>query len=181
MSGASDVPGVARSEAGRREAPGAESRGGFPFTWPVDVRFRDIDAMGHAHHSLPLVYFEEARAALWRELTGQRDPLAIDYIMAEVTLSFRGRILWPQRASVGVRVARIGEKSFELEYELRSRTGELLTEGRSVQVMYDYAAGRSKAIPAGVRAGLERLAGEAAAPWRSGGTGPARLSPHETE
>lgn len=132
---------------------------GLPFTWPVEVRFRDIDAMGHAHHSLPLVYFEEARAALWRELTGQREPTAIDYIMAEATLRFRARILWPQRALVEIRVARVGERSFDLEYELRSEEGELLTEGRTVQVMYDYEQGHSKPIPQAVRERLEGLRG----------------------
>lgn len=143
------------SPAGAAGAQGAPS---FPFTWTVDVRFRDVDSMGHAHHSLPLIYFEEARAALWRDLTGQSDALTLDYIMAEATLRYRGRILWPQRARVGVRVSRIGGKSFELEYELRAETGEVLTEGRTVQVMYDYGAGQSKPIPEDLRARLERLA-----------------------
>jgi acyl-CoA thioester hydrolase len=40
------------------------------FRTSVPVRFRDLDAMGHAHHTLPLIYLEEARAAFWRELKG---------------------------------------------------------------------------------------------------------------
>ncbi len=43
----------------------------YRFRYAVDVRFRDLDPMGHAHHSLPLIYFEEARAAYWRDVVGQ--------------------------------------------------------------------------------------------------------------
>jgi acyl-CoA thioester hydrolase len=124
----------------------------FRFRHPVEVRFRDLDPMGHAHHSLVLIYIEEARAAYWREVGGRAGLDAIDYIMADVTLRFRARIFFPGTVQVGVRAARLGGSSFVLEYELRSATGELLADARSTQVMYDYAAARSKPIPPELRA-----------------------------
>lgn len=113
--------------------------------------------MGHAHHTLPLVYFEEARAALWRQLTGESAPAAVDYVIAEATLHYRARILFPQTATVDIRVSDVGRSAFTLLYGLRSENGELLTEGRTVQVMFDYEAGRSKPIPPGLRDRLEAL------------------------
>ncbi|MEN8376271.1 MAG: thioesterase family protein [Gemmatimonadota bacterium] len=141
-------------------ADAAPATPAFPFEYPVTVRFRDLDPMGHAHHSLPLIYFEEARAAFWRHLTGRDDLEAIDYIMAGVRLSYRARVRFPLSARVHLRVSRVGNSSFGLEYELRGPGGRVLVEGATDQVLYDYHAERSKVIPPEIRAGLEAATGQ---------------------
>lgn len=127
----------------------------FTFSHQVSVRFADIDAMGHAHHSLPLIYFEEARAAWWRSVTGSNSIAAIDYIIAEFNVQYKSRIEYPGDLTVHLRVSRLGNSSFELEYELRDAAGQLLSQGRSAQVMFDYATGGSKPIPPELRARMQ--------------------------
>lgn len=124
----------------------------FRYHYDVEVRFRDIDAMGHAHHSLPLVYVEEARAAWWRELVGRNDVGGMDYVLAEVTVRYQRRIEFPGRLDVGLRVAHVGEKSFVMEFEIRNEAGNVVASGRTVQVMYDYEARRSVRLPEELRA-----------------------------
>jgi acyl-CoA thioester hydrolase len=131
----------------------------FRFHHPVTVRFRDIDVGGHAHHSAALLYFEEARAAYWRKVVGRGGLEDIDYILAEASVRWHRRVLWPQDLSVGVRVSRLARKHFEMEYEVRSGEGERLQSGRTVQVMYDYEAGATTRIPPEVRAPIEALDG----------------------
>ena len=121
----------------------------FRFRRPVEVRFRDIDEMGHAHHTLPLIYIEEARSAYWREVLGRAE---LDFIMGEVGVRYRRRVRYPSTVSVGVRTTRLGDRSLDMEYELRDEAGERLAEGWSKQVMYDYAAGESKRVPEELRA-----------------------------
>ncbi|MEX2282106.1 MAG: thioesterase family protein [Gemmatimonadota bacterium] len=128
---------------------------GFRFVYPVPVRFHDLDAMGHAHHSLPLVYMEEARAAYWRDIAGKDGLDQIDYVIGSFSLRFIQRIHFPGVVRVGLRVSRLGKSSFSMEYELRAENGELLATGESAQVMYDYAAGASKPIPADLRNRIE--------------------------
>jgi acyl-CoA thioester hydrolase len=127
----------------------------FRFHHAVDVRFRDLDAMGHAHHSLALIYVEEARAAYWRDVAGREGVDAIDYVLAEVTVRYHRRITFPDRLDVGLRVSRLGGKSFTMEYEVRSADGSLLASATTIQVAYDYTAGASKALDAAVRARIE--------------------------
>lgn len=128
----------------------------FRFTHDVEVRFRDLDPMGHAHHSLPLILFEEARARYWREVAGA----AADYIMGEVHVRYEERIRFPDRVRVGVRTTRLGTKSFEMEYEVRrAEDGALLATGRSVQVVYDYAAGETRALGSDLRRRLAEFEG----------------------
>ncbi len=131
----------------------------FRFRHSVDVRFRDIDLAGHAHHAQALVYFEEARSAYWREVVGRDGALDIDYIMAEASIRWHKRVLWPQVLSVGVRVSRLGRKHFEMQYEVCDAEGERLQSGSSIQVMYDYAAAATKRLPAEVRTAIESFDG----------------------
>jgi acyl-CoA thioester hydrolase len=131
----------------------------FHYHHEVDVRFRDIDAMGHAHHSLPLVYVEEARAAWWRDVVGRTDLAGMDYVLAEVTVRYQRRIEFPGRLDVGLRVAHVGEKSFVMEFEIRNDAGAVVASGRTVQVMYDYAARRSTQLPEELRARMIAFGG----------------------
>jgi acyl-CoA thioester hydrolase len=116
--------------------------------------------MGHAHHSLVLIYLEEARAAYWREVVGRGTLDAIDYVLGEITVRYHRRIEFPQRIDVALRTSRVGGKSFMQEFEIRSLEGERLASGRTIQVMYDYTAGGSKPVPDDVRERIERFEGE---------------------
>jgi acyl-CoA thioester hydrolase len=131
----------------------------FRFRHPVEVRFKDIDVGGHAHHSHAFVYFEEARAAYWRQIAGRAGLDDIDYVLAQAEVRWHQRVLWPQTLSVGVRVARVGRKHFEMEYEVLGEDGTRLQSGRTVQIMYDYAASRSTSMSPEVRDAIERFDG----------------------
>ena len=126
----------------------------YRFHRTVDVRFNDIDVGGHAHHSLALVYFEEARAAYWRDVVGRSGLQDIDYILAEATVRWHRRILWPASLDVAVRVPLVARKHFVMEYVADTPAGERLLSGSTVQVTYDYGAGASKRIPDDVRAAI---------------------------
>jgi acyl-CoA thioester hydrolase len=131
----------------------------FNFSHSVPVRFQDIDAYGHAHHSKPLIYFEEARWAYWNQVVGTGEIPEVRYVLAEFNVRYHKRILYPDILRVGVRVTGVGRKHFVMIYEARSGTGELLSSGTSTQVMYDYASGGSAAVPDELRATLEAFDG----------------------
>ena len=146
----------------------------FRFRHPVEVRFKDIDVGGHAHHSHALVYFEEARAAYWREVVGRHGLADVDYNLADATIRWQQRVLWPLRLEVSLRVPLLARRHFVMEYRVASPAGDLLVSGATTQVMYDYAAAASKRIPEDVRAAISgrdgpfgragRWAGPAVAP-----------------
>ena len=123
----------------------------FRFTHAVAVRFRDLDAMGHAHHTLPLVYLEEARAAYWRQVAGRVELEDIDYVLAEVRVRFHARILWPATLTVALATTRLGNSSFEMAFEIRDDAGQLLSSGTTQHVMFDYDAERSMKLPRELR------------------------------
>jgi acyl-CoA thioester hydrolase len=120
----------------------------------LPVRFRDLDPMGHAHHTLPLIYFEEARAAFWRVVRGSAELAAMDYLLAEATVRYHARIRYPGEVTVGVAVRRVGTKSFSLDFTVHDEAGTALASGGAVHVAYDYAASAAVPLPAPLRAAL---------------------------
>jgi acyl-CoA thioester hydrolase len=118
----------------------------FRFELALEVRFRDLDALGHVNHATFLTYFEEARTAYWMKLTGTRNRTALDFILARVECDYRTSLEFPETVRVGVRCSRIGGKSFDLEYRILRADGAVAALGRTVQVGYDYASGQSRPI-----------------------------------
>jgi acyl-CoA thioester hydrolase len=126
---------------------------GFPFVFGEDVRFRDLDGMGHVNNAVFLTYVESARIAYLGEHGAGNNPQQ-HLILARMEVDFRSPIAFGERVEVGVRPSRLGTKSFELEYEVRA-DGRLAAEAKSVLVGYDYLRGESVEIPAEWREWLE--------------------------
>src|SRR5439155_25987713 len=83
------------------------------------VRFRDLDPMGHVNNAVFLTYLEQARVAFFAQAgaaTGLKD---MNMIVARVEIDFKAPVRLGQEVEVSVRASRFGTKSFDLEYELR--------------------------------------------------------------
>jgi acyl-CoA thioester hydrolase len=119
---------------------------GFPFVHRETVRFRDTDAMGHVNNAVFLTYLEQARIAYLRSLGVLDGPLQLAMILARVEIDFRAQA-WPgESLEIGVRPARIGTKSFDLEYEVRAE-GRVVAEAKTVLVGFDYVTNASGELP----------------------------------
>ena len=143
----------------------------FPHRYVVDVRFGDTDAMGHANNSRFLTYCESARIDYWGAATGEPMPLVThgaqeSLILADIRVSFRSPVYFGEVLTVESRIGRLGRTSFTLEHRLtagESTVGHarLVATAEGVQVLYDYAAGRPRAIPPETVARLEAFEGRA--------------------
>jgi acyl-CoA thioester hydrolase len=131
----------------------------FNFWQAVDVRFKDIDVGGHAHHSLALVYFEEARAGYWNRVVGSKGPEEVPFILAEARVRYHQRVLYPLRMKVGVRVPTLGKKHFVMEYLALDENGTELVSGETTMVMFDYRKKETQRISSEVRAAIEAQEG----------------------
>jgi acyl-CoA thioester hydrolase len=83
---------------------------GAIFEHPVDVRWRDVDALGHANHAVFLTYLEEGRDAFYTQTLGS-DPLYV--------------------------VARLGTTSLTTRETIVTPSGEAAAEARVVTVRWD--------------------------------------------
>lgn len=125
----------------------------YPFVTTLDVRFRDMDGLGHVNHAVYLTYFEVARLAYYAALTGHSTIAQLDVILVEVSATYHAPASFGDQLSIGVRISRIGTKSFDMEYLIvRPADRRRIASGRSVQVTYDYAAGCSIPVSDAFRA-----------------------------
>ncbi len=127
-----------------------------PVRVPIQIRWRDLDALAHVNNAVFITYFEYARLAYIRELLGPEAvidpqtllPVEFQFILAEVQCRYRSPVTLEDRPMVAIWVSQVGRKSFVFEYRMTDeRTGRLLAEGCSTQVWYDYVRGMSQVIP----------------------------------
>jgi acyl-CoA thioester hydrolase len=118
------------------------------------VRFRDLDALGHVNNAVFLTYIESARVAFLVGLGAATTLEDMALIVARIEIDFRAPVGFGEEVEIVVRASRFGDKSFDLDYELRV-DGKIVAEAKSVLVGYDYDKGETVTIPDDWR---ERLA-----------------------
>jgi len=127
-----------------REPP-REARLPFRLSAPIQIRFRDTDAMVHVNNAVYLTYLEVARTAYWHRLFDIRSYNEIDFIVARAEVDFLAPVFVHDQGEIWIRVSEIGRKSFRFAYELLAN-GKLAARAETVQVMYDYATSSSKPL-----------------------------------
>lgn len=129
----------------------------YPANYPVQIRYADVDAMNHVNNAAYLTFLEVARTRMWHEKVRPAETARdFPFIVARATIEFKSPLLLHDEVTVGVAVKKLGTRSFTLEYGIRA--GErVAAEAETVQVYYDYALGRSLAIPGELRERLEKL------------------------
>ena len=119
---------------------------GFPFVHRERVRLRDVDAFQHVNNAVYLTFLEEARAAYLAHLGLATTIDETTLILARVEIDYRSSATAGDEIAIGVRPARLGHKSFGLDFELRTE-GRLVAEASAVLVGFDYGRGETIAIP----------------------------------
>ena len=112
------------------------------------ARFRDLDPMGHVNNAVYLTWTETARIEFLRSVGVLDNPNTgeMTMILAHAEVDFRAPLTFGDNVEIGVRAGRIGTKSFDLEYELRSGN-RVVAEAKTVLVAYDYDLHRPTEIP----------------------------------
>jgi acyl-CoA thioester hydrolase len=138
----------------------------FPVSREVEVRFVDVDAMGHVNNAHYATFFEEARVVYFRKAYPEEfSDRELETTFPFILLDLYCRYLSPARVGevleVGIRLARMGGKSFDFEYLITSRTdGRAVATGRTTQVYFNYAEERTEPVPDRLREAFARIEGD---------------------
>jgi acyl-CoA thioester hydrolase len=131
---------------------------GMPYVCPIEVRYRDVDAMNHVNNAVHVTYLEVARVRLWHD---RFDPLASaresPFLVARVAVDYRAPIGLGDDVAIGVGVSAIGRSSFTLAYRVEA-SGRLAAEASTVQVLVDPRTGRPRPIDDELRQRLLAIA-----------------------
>jgi acyl-CoA thioester hydrolase len=123
----------------------------------IEIRWRDLDALGHINNAVYATYLEECRDE-WalRALGGIGDPW--EWVLARVAIDFRHELTQEDDVVVvSATLVRIGRSSLTLREEIRKLDGTLSAEAESVIVARDRDTGRSRPLTDGEREAFEGM------------------------
>lgn len=111
----------------------------------VDVRYQDVDALGHVNNAIYATYLEEARVEYLPDVLG--DTGAIEAVLANLEVDYRRPVtIEDDVVEVRIEAVDVGTKSITFAYEVYAR-GELAAEASTVQVAYDEETRESVPLP----------------------------------
>lgn len=117
------------------------------YSYPIDVRFSDLDALGHVNHAVFVTYLEQARFHWWLAFLEGRPFEEEGFLIARVEVDYRKPILLGDSVRVELHCVKIGTTSFTLAFKVvREPDGAVFAEAHVVQVMLDFATQRPKPI-----------------------------------
>ena len=123
----------------------------------IQVRFSDLDVLGHVNNTIYLSYFEMARVHYFKELLGEGwDWNKFGIVLAKNEVEYFKSVLLNHEPLITIYTEHIGSKSFTLGYELHVNN-ELFAKGKSIQVCFDASIQQSILVPDQMRLQLERI------------------------
>ena len=130
---------------------------------PIQVRFRDVDLMGHVNNAVFFTYFEMGRTAFNQDHVYKVvDRESSSFILAHAGCDYIRPIVLGTDLTLHIGVKNIKTKSFQYVYLLTDAEDESIeyAKGESVQVCYDYTRNTSVEIPPEFRKVLLRFEDE---------------------
>ncbi len=116
-----------------------------------EIRFSDIDAMGHVNNAVYLNYLEQARISFFRAILGRPwDWESSGIIVGRNAIDYLSPVRLNDNLIIRTYPVRIGTKSFTVNYNLvRILEGgeELCAKAESVLVCFDYHHQKTIEVP----------------------------------
>ncbi|MCW3070574.1 MAG: thioesterase [Bacteroidetes bacterium] len=119
---------------------------------PIQIRFKDVDRLGHVNNANHITYFELARVDYFNILMGD---VKIDWeseslILAKMEMEYRQPILLDDKVFVYTWISRIGSKSFDMSCSIVRVIDGVEVEaakGLAVIVCFNYKINQTIPIP----------------------------------
>lgn len=124
----------------------------FPIRTPIEVRFRDLDPLGHVNNAVYLTYAELGRMHYFRAVG--TDGAGRNFILARAEVDFLYPVHLGEHLEVLTRVPRVGNSSFHTLSEIWAE-GRLAAKVSAVVVWLE--EGRSARLPDPIRAAIREL------------------------
>jgi len=122
-------------------------------TIDIDVRYRDLDALGHVNNAVIATYLEEARTNYIDEVFGAGLE-EYTFVIAHLEVDFERRITTGDDVAVTVQVPALGNASVPMEYEITA-DGQRAATAETTLVFLDAAGEGTAPIPDPVRDRIE--------------------------
>ena len=121
----------------------------FKYKTNIEMRFADLDMMGHVNNAVYFTYMEIGRSKYWNDAI-KWDWKKTGVVIGQASIDYLTPIFLDDKVSMYVKTSRIGTTSFDLEYLIvKDVDGKevVCSKGKSICVSFDYASKKPIAIP----------------------------------
>ena len=128
-------------------------------TLPLQLRFNDIDMMGHVNNAVIMEFFDLGKSNYFSEAGLPVRPDEGDFcvVVVHVEVDFHSQIRWQDHIAVTTQISNWGHKSLRVKQQvINSDTGEPCATCSTVMSGYSRSTGTSAAIPEEVKARVMR-------------------------
>tara|TARA_B100000965_G_scaffold76006_1_gene60266 strand:- start:991 stop:1392 length:402 start_codon:yes stop_codon:yes gene_type:complete len=89
----------------------------FTRFYDIETRWYDEDMLGHLNHGTAVNLIEDVRVRHASDIGLEPyDRYKFPFIVASMKLDYLKQISYPEKLTIGIRVSRVGGKSFDYEY-----------------------------------------------------------------
>jgi acyl-CoA thioester hydrolase len=133
---------------------------GFSLIIEIPIAWGEMDAMQHVNNVAYFRYFESARIAYFDRIRN-RNPLENDglgMILHSVKCRYRIPLTYPDKVSVGVRVARVEADRITMQRRIVSHQHQkVAAEGEAVMVSFNYREQKKTPLPEQTKRYIEHM------------------------
>jgi len=127
--------------------------GGGGFKMPIQIRFTDIDLLGHVNSATYMTYFELARVTYFNQLESalKIDWATMSFVLAKAEMEYKKQVLLEDKIYARVWVSRMGTKSYDMACSIvreeKDGTETEVAKGLAVIVCFNFKINQSVAVP----------------------------------
>ncbi|MFN8254651.1 MAG: thioesterase family protein [Bacteroidales bacterium] len=119
----------------------------------IEIRYDDLDTIGHVNNKAYLSYLEEARLDFHKQVFSWKKNLDFNSVVARIEINYKKPLFYGDNLTVHTRLSNLGTKSFELETLFVKEAGNagnflVTAEAKVVLVAINPESGLSVELPA---------------------------------
>lgn len=114
---------------------------------PIQVRFNDVDIMGHVSNTVYLNYYDAGKMDYFDRVLPDIDFTRLAVVGASIKIDYLEPIFMRNKIFVETRIAVLGTKSITVDHLLVDHQDKVLSTCTSVLVCFDVPTQSSRAIP----------------------------------
>ena len=128
----------------------------FPVRTSDKIRYADTDRQGHVNNAVFSTYLETGRVEILYDPARPLTTPGASFVIASLSLDYRGEIRWPGTVDIGTTVTRIGNSSLRFHQAL-FQDGRLVATADTVIVQMDEETRRSSPLAESTRKVLAEI------------------------
>lgn len=126
-------------------------------TLPIQLRFNDIDQMGHVNNAVIMEFFDLGKSEYFTAIGLPPEKGEFTVMVVHLEVDFHQQIRYHDAIHVTTRVTRFGTKSLAVTQQVvNSDTGEAYATCKTVMAGYSRTTGRSAVIPEAIKERITR-------------------------